>query len=174
MNGHTLLIGLARGLLTFLGVGLALVGRAQERQPADARPPAVTWDALDARMKWEADHGFAGVVLVARDGKVAFHKAYGTANREKKIAMRPDTIFGIGSTPIDFTKAGILLLAERGKLSLNDPITKHLAGVPDDKKAITLAHLMTGRSGLQDFHDVKTDRDPDHGWIDRGEAVRRI
>jgi hypothetical protein len=61
-------------------------------------------------MQWEADHGYAGVVLVARDGKVVFHKAYGMANREKNIPMRPDTILAIGSTPIDFTKAGILLL----------------------------------------------------------------
>jgi CubicO group peptidase (beta-lactamase class C family) len=66
------------------------------------------------------------------------------------------------------------VLAERGKLSLSDPITKHLGGVPDDKKAITIGHLMTGRSGLQDFHDVPTDRDKDHSWIDRDEAVRRI
>lgn len=86
--------------------------------------------------------------------------------------MKVDTILAIGSTPIDFTKAGILLLAERGKLSLDDPITKYFDKVPDEKKAITLKHLMTGRSGLQDFHDVPEDRDPDHGWIDRAEAVK--
>jgi CubicO group peptidase (beta-lactamase class C family) len=63
---------------------------------------------VDTRMKWEADHEFAGVVLLARDGKVVFHQAYGQANRQKKIAMRPDTILAIGSTPIDFTKAGML------------------------------------------------------------------
>src|SRR5262245_27896436 len=107
-------------------------------------PPPVTWDTLEARMKWEADHGFAGVVLVARDGDVALHKAYGLANREKQSPMRPDTILAIGSTPIDFTKAGILLLAERGKLNLNDAIGKYFDNVPEDKKAITIRHLMTG------------------------------
>lgn len=136
--------------------------------------PEATLDTLDARMKWEAERGFAGVVLVARGGKVAFHKAYGMANREKKIEMTPETIFGIGSTPIDFTRAGILLLADRGKVGLTDPIGKYFADVPEDKKAMTLEHLMTGRSGLQDFHDVESDRDKDHSWIDRAEAVRRI
>ncbi|MBI3408034.1 MAG: serine hydrolase [Planctomycetes bacterium] len=137
-------------------------------------PPPVTWETLETRPKWEADKGFAGVVLVVRDGKIVLHKAYGLANREKKIAMDPDTILAIGSTPIDFTKAGVLLLAERGKLSLSDPITKYFDNVPEDKRTNTIQHLMTGRSGLPDFHDIKTDRDPDHSWIDRDEAVRRI
>src|SRR6516225_5990590 len=140
----------------------------------DNSPPTVSWDTLEARLKWEAGHGFSGVVLVARDGKVVFHEAYGLANREKKIAMRPDTILAIGSTPIDFTKAGILLLADRGNLSLSDAITKYFKNVPEDKRAITIQHLMTGRSGLPNFHELPTDRDPDHGWIDRDEAVRRI
>ena len=45
-------------------------------------PPPVTWDSLEARMKWEADHGFSGVVLVARDGQVVLHRAYGLAMHE--------------------------------------------------------------------------------------------
>jgi uncharacterized protein (TIGR03067 family) len=147
---------------------------AKDRPGTTGQPPEVTWESLDARMKWEADQGFSGVVLVARDGKTVFHKAYGMANREKKIAMRPDTILAIGSTPIDFTKAAILLLAEAGKLSLEDPITKHFDKVPKDMKSVTIAHLMTGRSGLPDFHHLPTDRNRDHSWIDRAEAVRRI
>src|SRR5262249_43960290 len=104
--------------------------------------PTVTWATLEARMKWEAEHGLAGVVLVAREGNIVFHQAYGLANREKKIVMRPDTILAIGSTPIDFTKAGILLLADRGKLGVNDSITKYLDSVPADKRSITIQHLM--------------------------------
>jgi hypothetical protein len=46
--------------------------------------------------------------------------------------------------------------------------------VPNDKKTITIEHLMTGRSGLPNFHDLPTDRDRDHSWIDRDESVRRI
>jgi hypothetical protein len=46
-------------------------------QPLTTSSPQVTWDAIGARMQWEAEHG----VLVARDGKIAFHKAYGVANR---------------------------------------------------------------------------------------------
>lgn len=143
-------------------------------QPEKDEPPALTWDNLKARMKWESDHGFTGVMLVARDGQVVLHEAYGMANREKQLAMKPDTTLAIGSTPIDFTKAGILLLAQQGKLKLSDPITKFFDHVPEDKKAMTLEQLMTGRSGLTDFHDIPGDKDKDHSWIDRDEAVRRI
>jgi CubicO group peptidase (beta-lactamase class C family) len=154
-------------------VGVLALGLAAFQPPAEG-PPAVAWDSMADRMQWEVEHGFAGVVLVAREGKVVFAKAYGMANREKRIPMRVDTVLGIGSTPIDFTKVGILLLAERGKLKISDPITKYFHDVPTDKQKITIAHLMSGRSGLRNFHDVPTDRDPDHGWIDRDEAVRRI
>ena len=157
--------------LAYLGIMTAGLFAAQTSAEG---PPRLAWDSIQDRMQWEAEHGFSGVVLVAREGKVVFAKAYGMANREKGIPMRVDTVMGIGSTPIDFTKAGILLLAERGKLKLSDPITKYFHDVPADKREITIAHLMRGRSGLQNFHDVPTDRDPDHSWIDRDEAVRRI
>ncbi|HQR07545.1 MAG TPA: serine hydrolase [Gemmatales bacterium] len=153
---------------------LALLAGVTFAQPAKDEPPAVTWDTLKDRMKWESEHGFTGVVLVARDGQILLHEAYGMANRDKQIPMKHDTILAIGSTPIDFTKAGILLLAQQGKLNLSDPISKFFDQVPDDKKAMTLEQLMTGRSGLPDFHDIPSDKDKDHSWIDRDEAVRRI
>lgn len=140
------------------------------------QPPVepFTWANLENRWDELGEAGFSGVILVVRDGKVALHKAYGLANRESQVPNTIDTIFAIGSTPIDFTKVGILLLAERGKLQLSDPITKFFTDVPPDKQVITIRHLMTGRSGLQDFHDLPSDADPDHTWINRDEAVRRI
>jgi CubicO group peptidase (beta-lactamase class C family) len=137
-------------------------------------PPRITWDTLGARMKWEEDHRFSGVVLVARAGTIVFHKAFGLANREKQIPMRPDTILAIGSTPIDFTKAGILLLADQGKLHLDDSIAKFFDSVPQDKQSMTIQHLLAGRSGLRDFHHLASDPNPVHGRLDRAEAVRRI
>jgi CubicO group peptidase (beta-lactamase class C family) len=135
----------------------------QDRQRPDDGPP-ITWDTLGQRIDDAVAAGFAGTIL----------EAYGMANRELSVANTPDTIYGIGSTPIDFTRAGILLLAQEDALTLHDPITKYFEDVPDDKKAITIDHLMSGRSGLRDFHDLPTDRDPDHSWIDRDEAVHRI
>lgn len=150
-----------------------LLGTSTDACAAE-QAPAVTWDTLDERMQWEVEQGFSGVVLLAREGGIVFHKAYGLANREQRIAMRADSILAIGSTPIDFTMAAALLLIERDKLHLSDPITKFLSDVPADKRAITIGYLLTQKSGLPDFHDLPGDRNRDHARIDRDEAVRRI
>lgn len=141
---------------------------------ADQGNPPLTWDNLEERLESEAASGFSGVVLVVRDGETVVERAFGMANRAAGIPNRVDTIFGIGSTPIDFTHVAILMLAQQGKLSLDDPITKFFDGVPEDKRSLTVAHLMSGRSGLRNFHGRPEDGNPDHAWIDRDEAVRRI
>lgn len=140
--------------------------------PSPQPPPGR--EALDARVQEAVAEGFSGAVLVVRDGEVVLSKGYGDADREKGVANTPETIFGIGSTPIDFTKAAILLLSQEGKLTLSDPITSFFKDVPEDKRGMTLEQLMTGRSGLANFHELPGDANPDHAWIDRAEAVRRI
>jgi CubicO group peptidase (beta-lactamase class C family) len=139
-----------------------------------SKHPPITFENLEDRMAVEALEGFSGSVLVQRDGEVVLSRGYGWADREHRYPNDEDTIYAIGSTPIDFTKAGILLLAQEGGLRLDDPLARWIENVPEDKRAITIEHLMTGRSGLRDFHDVPGDRDPDHAWIDRDEAVRRV
>ena len=156
-----------------LWISLVLLGPALA-QHSGGPPPAWTWQSLETRLEDAAEDGFEGAVLVVRDGSVVLHKAYGLANREQHIPLRPDTVFAIGSAPIDFTRAGILLLADEGKLKLDDPITTFFQDVPIDKRNITVNDLMTGGSGLPDFHDLPTDDNKDHSWIDREEAVRRI
>ncbi len=143
-------------------------------QPQPPAGAAVAWDELADLFAGQERAGFSGVVHVARDGRTVLEQAYGMANPELGYATRLDTIYGIGSTPIDFTVAGIYLLAQRGRLSLDDAISRYLPGVPADKSAMSIRHLLSGQSGLPDFHDVESDWDADLAWIDRDEAVRRI
>lgn len=152
-------------------VAFALLAPALRAQ-SDAQP--LTWDGLEARLAAESEAWFQGVALVLRDGEVVLSRGYGYSDREHEVPITPRTVFAIGSTPIDFTKAGILLLAEEEALGFEEPLTDFFDDVPEAKRAITVEQLMTGRSGLRDFHDLPTDRDPDHAYIDRGEAVRRI
>jgi CubicO group peptidase (beta-lactamase class C family) len=147
--------------------------RQSERRTPEL--PPFTWDSLTQRLDAAAKDGFSGTVLVARDGKVVLHQGYGLADREHGRPITTETIYAIGSVPIDFTKAAILKLAELGKLSTSDPIGKFFPEVPADKRAITIGHLMTGRSGLPNFHHIPgTDADPDLTWIDRPTAIKRI
>ncbi len=134
----------------------------------------LTWDSAEAYVEETATEGFSGAVLLVRDDEVVLHEGYGLANRELEIPNAPETCFVIGSTPIDFTRVGILLLAERGKIDLDDPVSKYLSGVPRDKEAITIRHCMTGSSGLQNFHGLDGDTNPDLMWISRDEMVRRV
>ncbi|HXB55652.1 MAG TPA: serine hydrolase domain-containing protein [Vicinamibacteria bacterium] len=112
--------------------------------------------------------GFAGVVLVASKGAPLVADGYGLADRERKIRWTPGTVSSIGSITKQFTAAAILALEEDGRLRTEDPITKHIEGVPEDKRSITLHQLLTHSSGIVDLRGAD-DFDP----IGREEFVRR-
>jgi CubicO group peptidase (beta-lactamase class C family) len=123
---------------------------------------------LDDYMQRLANFGFSGAILVAKDQSVVLAKGYGLANREKKLAVTPDTVFSIGSITKQFTAAAILKLELQRKLSVNDPIGKHLAEVPKDKSEITIHHLLTHSAGLEsDFGPT------DFETVKRGEFIQR-
>ncbi len=118
--------------------------------------------------------GLSGAASVKLNGKIVFEKAFGVSDPATGTPMKLDTLFCIGSTPIDFTIAIILSLEAEGKLKLDDPVSRHFPNVPDDKKTITIAQLMSGQSGLPDFHHTENEQDRDLDWIDRAEAEKRI
>ena len=135
----------------------------------------MTWDTLEPRLEEETQRGFSGTVLAARNGEIILHRGFGLASRDRDIPNTTNTLFAIGSTPIDFTHAAILKLVDLGKLRIAEPITSFFKTVPPDKQNITIDQLMTGRSGLRDFHGIPgVDEDLDLSWIDRDTAVRRI
>lgn len=143
--------------------------------PADSPWSGVTWETLGDALRRAESGGFSGTLLARRDGKEVLRAAAGLADRESHRRTALNSVYCIGSTPIDFTITGIMLLGQRGKLALDDPIGRHLTGVPADKRAMTIRHLLTGRSGLPDFFHVDSvDWDADLAWIDRPTAVRRI
>ncbi len=101
---------------------------------------------------------FMGSVLVAREGKVLFRKSYGFANMEWQTPFTDDTKFRLGSVTKQFTAAGILLLEERGKLSVQDPVKKYLPDAPAAWDKITIHHVLTHTSGIPNFTSF-----PDYG-----------
>jgi len=90
-----------------------------------------------------ANQSFMGSVLVARGSQVLFSKGYGAANLEWNISNSPTTKFRLGSITKQFTAASILLLEERGKLSVNDPVKKHMPDAPAAWDKITIFNLLT-------------------------------
>jgi CubicO group peptidase (beta-lactamase class C family) len=95
-----------------------------------------------------ANKQFMGSVLVARGDRVIFNKSYGWANMEWEVPNTPATKFRIGSLTKQFTAAAILLLEERGKLKIEDPIRKYLPDEPAAWDKVTIYHLLTHTSGI--------------------------
>jgi len=93
---------------------------------------------------------FSGVVLVARNGEPVFHKAYGYADREKRIPNRTDTRFRMASMTKMLTAFAIGQLVEQGKLSYDDPLSKFIPDFPDpaSASAIRVKHLLSHTSGI--------------------------
>ncbi len=96
---------------------------------------------------------FSGVVLIARGDSVLFLKAYGFADRERKVPNRPDTRFNVGSIDKIFTRIAILQLESQGKLSLSDTVGRYLSDYPNAEAArlVTIRQLLNMSSGIGDF-----------------------
>jgi CubicO group peptidase (beta-lactamase class C family) len=144
---------------------------AYQSRPAEPASEAPLNDAdLGARVDQAIlRHGlgqFWGGVLVAKDGKAVLAKGYGLANDE----LRPidaDTLFDIGSVAKQFTAAAVLRLEQAGKLSTADPVSKYYPDLPEIASKVTLAHLLSHTSGMNDEVAIQG-----LGFPDRDEAVR--
>ena len=94
-----------------------------------------------------ADQGFVGSVLVAWGGEVLFSGDFGFDPQPRAVPS-----YWIASITKQFVAAGILILEQRGQLNLDDPISEHLLDVPADKSGITVFHLLTHTSGLEQVY----------------------
>jgi CubicO group peptidase (beta-lactamase class C family) len=126
---------------------------AQAQQPAtraaSAQSLATKLDALFKPQYKAEDPG--ATVIVVKDGKTVFRKAYGAADVAAKTPLTPGTVLRLGSITKQFTAVAILMLAEEGKLALNDPITRFFPDYPTGGKVITVEHLLTHTSGIVSY-----------------------
>jgi CubicO group peptidase (beta-lactamase class C family) len=150
---------------------LLLAAACAPRTPAPARPaappaPAVgdlgvqpdNLQTLTAFVEaigkdWGEASRFNGFVLVAQHGKPIYARAFGYADREQKRAATADTSFRIGSVTKQFTAAAILRLEQAGKLSVDDPVRKHLPEFPGPGREVTIHQLLTHTGGIPSYTD---------------------
>ena len=109
---------------------------------------------IDAVMRAYSDpNGPGASVLVVKDGTVVVRRSYGHADLEAGIAATPRTNYRLASVTKQFTALAILILSERGKLSLDDPISRFFPEFPSYGAGITVRQLLTHTSGLPDYED---------------------
>jgi CubicO group peptidase (beta-lactamase class C family) len=143
---------------------------ASEAADSDAVVRGHLGIAVEMHMLRKMREGFSGSVLVAKEGEKIIHKGYGWAVRERKLPVTTKTVFDIGSISKPFTATAVMKLEQQKKLKVTDSITKFFDAVPDDKKTITIHHLLTHSAGLGEYHDTKGDFEE----MTREEAVQHI
>src|SRR6266849_1664375 len=134
-----------RIVFIFLAFALTAVLHAQEL-PADMRA-SIDKSAGDILAKSGAP---SASIAVVRDGKIVYTNAYGTANLETKLAASPKMRYSIGSISKQFAATAVLLLAEEGKLSLDDRVVRWLPELTRSND-VTIRQLLSMTSGYQDF-----------------------
>src|SRR5580765_3384658 len=147
---------------------------AAAREPAAASVPAGAIDAariaraeqfVSSEMERQKIPGLA--IAIIDHGRVALARGYGYANLEHEVAVTPATLFQSGSVGKQFTAATIMLLAEDGRLSIDDPITRFLPEAPPEWPAIRIRHLLTHTSGIREYGD-DADFDVRRSYTDDG------
>jgi CubicO group peptidase (beta-lactamase class C family) len=141
-----------RSIGTAAVLALSLLTLAPASPVLAAAPDAATVQYIDNLFSQNypaAEPGAA--VLVEKDGQVILRKGYGLANLELGVPVRPDMVFEVGSVTKQFTAAAILMLAERGRLKLEDDVTRHLPDFPTQGKTVTIEHLLTHTSGIPSY-----------------------
>jgi CubicO group peptidase (beta-lactamase class C family) len=137
-------------LRNFVFCGVLIFGFASTS--AQENRTKQVFDQADVYLAKETkENFFRGAVLVGVDGKIEFEKGYGNANEEWEIHNTPTTKFRIASLTKQFTAACVLLLQERGRLNVRDPISQYLSGLPDSWRSITIHQLLTHTSGIPNY-----------------------
>jgi CubicO group peptidase (beta-lactamase class C family) len=126
---------------------------------ARAQTPAEPAANLAARVdkifeKWNRTDSPGCALSVMKDARIIYKHGYGMANLDHNVSITPSTVFHVASMSKQFTAAAILLLAEQGKLSLDDDVRQYIPELPDFGSRITIRHLIHHTSGLRDQWDL--------------------
>ncbi len=117
---------------------------------------AIRADQLDDYVRTViAERHVPGVaVAVVKNGKVVKLKGYGLASVEFNVPVTAETVFEIGSVSKQMTAAGIMLLVEEGKVSLDAPVSTYFPNTPEAWKDVTVRHLLTHSSGVKSYSSL--------------------
>ena len=144
---HTRLLGVAAL------VALAATAAAAREVLGRQADPSIAAKVDQVFARWTDQTPGCGVGVSIK-GRRVLERAYGMADLEHDVKNAPDTIFEAGSVSKQFTAAAVLLLAREGRLSLDDPVRKHIPELPDYGVPLTIRHMLTHTSGLRDWGNV--------------------
>ena len=133
---------------------LATPCNAQRQRQKPGLPVEAAVDSIaESALKGRSIPGLS--VAVMRGAQMVIAKGYGFADVERKIPAAPETIYQLGSISKQFTAAAIMRLVERGKVRLDDPLTKYLPDYPTQGHTVLVRHLLHQTSGIKEFFTVR-------------------
>lgn len=130
-------------LLLLLAVVVNVPAHAQDRTPD-----------IDRIFSWTKADAPGCAVAVSLNGNVVVNRAYGSADLERDVPIRTDSVFDAGSMTKQFVAAATLLLVEEGRIALTDDVRKYVPELPDYGQKITIDHLLTHTSGIRDWTGI--------------------
>jgi len=149
----------------------------KERNAAKGNPRSC--ESVTARLdklfaQWNRSDSPGCSLGVSRNGAVVYERGYGMANLELGVPITPASVFHVASVSKQFTAMSILLLAQRGQLSLDDEVRKYITEWADHGSRLTIRHLLTHTSGLRDAFLLEGLAPPREDVVDRNDAIVKI
>jgi CubicO group peptidase (beta-lactamase class C family) len=148
--------------------------RLDRLEPVATDPEALADQLLSA---YDGPDSPGAAVRVWRNGETLFSRTYGMANLAYGIPFEADSPTNIGSTSKQFTGFAIMLLVERGQLSLDDDVRDHVPELPDFGETVQVRHLLSHASGYREIYNllIMAGRRFDQGdYISRDEIIRVV
>ena len=138
--------------ITLVVLGLFTDCADVQAQAQDSGPPA---DTIASRVDklfatWDKPNSPGCALAVIKDGSIVYKRGYGAADLDHDVPISSATVFHVASVSKQFTAFSVLLLAQQGKLSLDDQVRKYITELRDFGTPITIRHLMHHTSGLRD------------------------
>lgn len=118
--------------------------------------PASKQAAVDRIFSAFNTHTPGCAVGVAVNGTVVLRSGYGMADLERSVPITPGTVFESGSVAKQFTAMALMLLAQQGRIALDDPLRKYLPELPDYGSVVTIRHVLSHLSGLREWRPLAT------------------
>jgi CubicO group peptidase (beta-lactamase class C family) len=141
--------------LEILMLGLLLATQALAQTPSDKKANPVDLKQIDTLLQKEYPANAPGAaVIIKKQGATILRKGYGMADLELGVPMAPDMVFRLGSMTKQFTAVAILMLAEQGKLNLEDTLDKYMPDFPTQGKRITIEQLLTHTAGIKEVTEL--------------------
>lgn len=160
----------AVAIVSFIALTVFWKGRnAAKHDPTPAESVAARVDKLFA--KWNSSDSPGCSLGVSQNGVPVYERGYGMANLETGAAITPESVFHVASVSKQFTAMSILLLAQRGQLSLDDEVRKYISEWADHGSRLTIRHLLTHTGGLRDVFLLTELAAPREDGVNRNDAL---